>query len=75
VSADNGYILRKNEDNKFVLQTYWASAEDYPPIDAPAALKFDLLEDAVTAYEDLETSDTIPSEYGLTVLIKKVTKA
>lgn len=74
MSADNGFVLRKNKNEKFVLQMYWASVEDYPPIDALSAQTFDTLEEAITAYETIEDSAVIPSEYGLSVHIKKVTE-
>lgn len=73
MSADNGWILRKNKDEKFVLQMYWASAEEYPPIDSIRAQTFDTLEEAIQAYETIEDASDIPSEYGLSVHIKKVT--
>lgn len=74
MSADNGYILRKNKDEKFVLQMYFASAPDYPPIDAVGSTIFNTLEEAVEAYERIESSGAIPIEYGLTVKIKRVTE-
>lgn len=73
MSADNGFVLRKDKDEKFVLQMYWASAEDYPPIDSLRVQKFDTLEEAIDAYETIEDAAPIPSEYGLSVHIKKVT--
>lgn len=74
MSADNGYILRKNEDEKFVLQMYFASADEYPPIDSLRAQTFDTLEEAVAAYEEIEEKSDIRSEYGLSVQIKRVTR-
>lgn len=72
MSADNGYILRKNKDEKYVLQMYFASADSYPPIDAANATIFNTLEEAIEAYERIESSGAIPLEYGLTVKIKQV---
>lgn len=74
MSADNGYILRKNKNNKFVLQMYFASAPDYPPIDSLNAAHFNTLEEAIEAYERIESSGSIPIEYGLTVKIQRVTE-
>jgi hypothetical protein len=69
VSADNGYILRKDADGKFVVQMYFASADEYPPIDSPRAYRFDTLEEAVVAVEAWETDQ--PTEYGLRTAIRK----
>lgn len=63
MSADNGYILRKNKQKKFVVQEYNASADCYPSVDTVGAPSFDTLEEAVTWYE----RDAGYSEYGLTV--------
>lgn len=73
MSIDNGYILRRNKNQKYVLQMYFASADGYPPIDAANATIFNTLEEAIDAYERIESSGAIPIEYGLTVKIKKVT--
>lgn len=67
MSADNGYILRKNDEGKFVLQMYFASDEEYPAIDSPRGQTFDTLEDAVRGYEKLQ--DAMVIEYGLTVRV------
>lgn len=69
MSADNGYVLRKNEEGKFVLHMYFASADEYPPIDQ-GGQTFDTLEEAVLAYEEAEDA-AYPSEYGLTTYIGK----
>lgn len=74
MSADNGYILRKNSAEKFVLQMYFASADDYPDIsDANHEQIFNTLEEAIEAYERITSSGVVPVEYGLTVKIKQVT--
>lgn len=71
MSMDNGYVIRKNSDNKFVLQMYFASCEEYPDIEDERALKFDTLEDAVQKYEELEDSAMEHGyplcEYGLSI--------
>ncbi len=72
MSADNGYIVRKNEAGKFVLQEYSASADDYPPINAKGAMVYDTLGAAVLAYERLDDS-TNYIEYGLRVQVQRVT--
>lgn len=69
MSADNGYIIRQNSCGRFVLQMYWASSDDYPPIiegDNPTNT-FSTLEEAVQYYY----ADEPYSEYGLTVLIEE----
>ena len=70
MSADNGYILRKNKANKFVLQVYCASAETYPDVEkaGPNCL-FDTLEAAIDAYES--DIDEYYTEYGLTIKLKE----
>lgn len=69
MSADNGYVLRKNKAGKYVVQHYFASAEEYPDVEV-AERVFDTLEEAVLAYEQLE-HEMYPytSEYGLSVQI------
>ena len=69
MSADNGFILRKNKAQKFVLQVYFASSGEYPPVeDAHETCVFDTLEAAIEQFEELE-KDWQP-EYGLTVQLK-----
>lgn len=70
MSADNGWILRKNINEKFVMQEYNASADDFPPINEPQAFIFDTVAEALTWFE---TTDPY-SEYGLTVRVVTVTK-
>lgn len=72
MSADNGYIIRKNKDDKFVLQMYFASDEELPSIGDPQAEKFDTLEAAVLAYNEL--AKTMIVEYNLMVHIDEVTE-
>lgn len=71
MSADNGFILRKSAPNKYTLQEYNASADEYPPIDK-AAMVFDTVEAALRRYEEIETS-AYTVEYGLSVRIKDIT--
>lgn len=60
-----GYILRKNEDNKYVLQSY-TKADGYPDIDAAALeQKYSTLEQAMLAYQEISATHDI--EYGLKV--------
>lgn len=73
MSADNGYILRRNQEGKFVLQMYFASADEYPKIVLTGPNVFGSVEDALAAYEKLEGQDGYYTEYGLTVHIKEVT--
>ena len=72
MSADNGWLLRKNQEGKFCLQMYFASADEYPKIALTGPNVFGSVEDALAAYEKQE-SDGYPSEYGLTVRITEVT--
>lgn len=71
MSADNGWLLRKNIYGKFVLQPYCASADVYPPIDDPKAKTFSDLNDALNWYQ----TEQPYSEYGLTVNTLTVTYA
>lgn len=65
MSADNGWLLRKNEAGKYVMQMYFASADSYPPIEANDVHVFETMAAAISWYEH-----TAPySEYGLTVKI------
>lgn len=73
MSADNGFIIRKNEDGKFVLQEYGASADDYPSINHPRAEVFDTLEEAVLKYEKIDEQSWYPIEYNLTVRVQNTT--
>lgn len=67
MSSDDGYLLRQNKEGKYVLQHYFMSADEYPPIEgAQASQIYDTLEDAVYNYQK-QDSDDFRSEYGLTV--------
>lgn len=72
MSADNGFVIRKDIRGKFVLQEYSASAENYPPINSPRAEKFDTLQDAALRYSEISQTDYI-IEYGLNIYIDSVT--
>lgn len=67
MSADNGYIIRKNSRGKYVLQMYFASNNDYPSVDDPKNPGVDTLEEAVLKYEEIERTDSYASEYGLSI--------
>lgn len=69
MSADNGFVLRKNVVGQFVVQMYFASSDEYPPINDPKAHVFNTLEEAMSWYE----SDSGYSEYGLTVRVQHAT--
>ena len=69
MSADNGWILRRNARGKFVLQMYFASIDEYPPIDDPKAKIFDTLDEAIAWFE----TEADYSEYGLTSKIAALT--
>lgn len=69
MSADFGYILRKDIRGKFVLQTFFASADNYPSINRAGALKFDTLEEAIDHYYEKGYF----SEYGLFIRTSPVT--
>lgn len=67
MSADDGYILRKRGENDWVLQHYFSSDEDLPPIPQPGDKihyeTFSSMEEAI-AYHNTKLND---SEYGLFV--------
>lgn len=67
MSADDGWLLRKNTKGKFVLQHYFASADHLPDVDSEHALQYDTLEEAMADYEKRESQSMYHSEYGLTV--------
>jgi len=69
MSADNGYVIRKNKDNRFVLQMYFASFDDYPDVEDPSAPVFDTLEEAVMKFAEWETDPWFICEYGLSVKV------
>lgn len=73
MSADNGYLLRKNKDGKYVLQMYIASDEAPPAIDDPRAEIFDDVEAAVLRYGQIEANEGMEIEYGLSVQILEPT--
>ena len=69
MSADNGWVLRRNARGKFVLQMYFASEDTYPEIDDHKAQVFDTLEEAVNWFE----TKAGYSEYGLTTQVQALT--
>lgn len=76
MSADNGFVIRKNVEEKFVLQHYCASADNYPPIEK--GVVYPTLEEAVLAYVHIESEyfkKGYPLEYGLSFHIDEVTPA
>jgi hypothetical protein len=68
MSADNGWVIRRKDNGKYVLHGYFASDDNYPTISA-SDLEYNTLEDAVNAFIDSEDSE-YPSEYGLSIRIK-----
>jgi hypothetical protein len=64
MSADNGYVIRPDGAGQFVLQHYFASADDWPEI-TPDLPRYSTPETAFSAYNSM--SDNW-SEYGLTVV-------
>lgn len=74
MSADNGFILRRNKDDKFVLQEYSASDESLPSIDAKHVVKCDTLESAIFAYEMIRDMPGMIVEHGLDVRIQEITE-
>lgn len=72
MSADNGYVIRQDDNGKYVLQMYFASADKYPnPNNARPHERFDTLEQAVLAYQEIESGDMYASEYGLSINVNK----
>lgn len=61
MSADNGYVVRKNNQGEYVVSEYFASF-GYPPIGQPGELVFDTIEDVFVWWQD----ETPYCEYGLT---------
>lgn len=72
MSADNGFVIRKDTRGKFVLQEYNASADYYPPINSPRGEKFDSLNDAAMKYAQYAGTGMI-IEYGLSISIDEPT--
>lgn len=73
MSADNGFVIRKDTRGKFVLQEYSASADNYPPINSPRAEKFETLQDAALRYSEISQKPGYIIEYGLQIFIDQVT--
>lgn len=72
MSADNGYILRKDTyKGKYILQMYFASDDSFPDIkDAKPEEEFDSIEAAIKHYNVVDSgADGYPSEYGLRTLL------
>lgn len=72
MSADNGYILRKNKDGKYCLQEYIASFELPKISETPAELQFDEIETAIKTFGLIQKNDP-GIEYGLSVDIAEIT--
>jgi len=69
MSADNGYIVRKNQNGELCLQMYFASNDEYPPIkDTPKNMRFLSLQSLVKYYEA-----NCEAEYGLSFRIRDIT--
>jgi hypothetical protein len=71
MSSDNGYVLRQDSQGKYVLQMYYASADSFPEVNGNRAMRFDTLEEAIFRYQELEQNSDYPSEYGLSVQLKR----
>jgi hypothetical protein len=71
MSADDGWIIRKNQDHKYVLQHHFISNDSYPPIEDARSNVFDTLEEALNAHFRAEMA--CPSEYGLRIFIETIT--
>lgn len=74
MSADDGWLLRKDKDHKFVIQHMFMSAEEPPDINSEHAKRFETIEEALDFYETMDLYTDYPSEYGLIVRIKEVTE-
>lgn len=72
MSADNGFVVRKDTRGNFVLQEYSASADYFPPINSPRAELFDTLQDAALRYSEISQTGHI-IEYGLSIHINEET--
>jgi hypothetical protein len=64
VSSDDGWIIRQNASGKYVLQHFFMSSEELPPVE-DGGFEYDTLDDAVRQYARF--SKDYPSEYGLSV--------
>lgn len=63
MSADNGWIMRRDQRDKIVLQEYGASADSFPPINDMGIHVFDTVDEALVWYQEVNPW----SEYGLTI--------
>lgn len=71
MSADDGYLLRRNSENMFVL--HWYVAGTYmPSIEDGETVKSKDLEEVLLKYEACERE--YPSEHGLLVYISKISR-
>lgn len=72
MSADNGYILRKNTQGLYCLQEYCASDEQLPKISKTSShMLFRTVEEAIRTFQQITESQIV--EYGLSVDISKET--
>lgn len=67
MSADNGHIIRVNDDGKYVMQMYFASNDEFPPINASNAIVGETLDQVLRIYAEWSDADPYLSEYGLTI--------
>lgn len=74
MSADNGYVIRKDIDGSYCLQMYFQSDAKYPSIRrTPQGRRFSTL-DAAIAFHTQNQWDDCWSEYGLSVLVPIITE-
>lgn len=69
MSADNGFVIRKNDKGEYALDMYFASADSWPDVNDPSAKTFATLEAAVKEFARMEAKaiaeGTYLCEYGL----------
>jgi hypothetical protein len=67
MSADNGVVLRQKANGNYVLHHYFASDDEYPPVEVGGE-EFSTIEAAVRKHQQNEQGD-YPTEYNLTIAL------
>jgi hypothetical protein len=63
MSADDGVIIRRNKNDKFVGMVYFASADEYPDVNDERYVEYPTLESCIEAWNDRANE----AEYGLKI--------
>lgn len=64
MSADNGYLVRKNSRGKWVAQHYFVSADEWPDVNDHTLPEYVSLEAIVSAYSSVAGE----TEYGFNII-------